>query len=104
MYPNVAVSNLFDFEEIKGQLATDERDYFFKAIIDFVIYDPVDYTPKFFFEVDSVYHDTAEATIRDNKKNKFFDVAGITLHRVRLRSDSLTQKHDFIREIRNIIA
>ncbi|MGL0953337.1 DUF2726 domain-containing protein [Vibrio vulnificus] len=104
IYPNVAVSNLFDFEEIKGQLATGERDYFFKAIIDFVIYDPVDYTPKFFFEVDSVYHDTAEATIRDNKKNKFFDVAGITLHRVRLRSDTLTQKHDFIREIRNIIA
>lgn len=85
-------------------LTSDERDYFFKAIVDFVIYDPVDYTPKYFFEVDSVYHDTAEATIRDNKKNTFFEVAGLKLYRVRLQSDSLTQKHEFIREIRALTA
>ncbi|PSB77840.1 DUF2726 domain-containing protein [Photobacterium damselae] len=104
IYPNVAVSNLFDFEVIKVHLTSSECSYFFKSIVDFVIYDPVDHMPKFFFEVDSIYHDTAEATIRDKKKNKFFDVAGITLHRVRINSDSLTQKYDFIREIRNIIA
>lgn len=104
IYPNVAVSNLFDFEEIKVHLTSSERDYFFKAIVDFVIYDPVDYTPKFFFEVDSIYHDTAEATIRDSKKNKFFDVAGIALHRVRIYSDSITQHYDFIGEIRKITA
>ncbi|MCQ9062463.1 DUF2726 domain-containing protein [Vibrio sp. 378] len=104
IYPNVAVSNLFDFSEIKVHLTSDERDYFFKAIVDFVIYDPVDYTPKYFFEVDSVYHDTAEATIRDNKKNTFFEVAGLNLYRVRLQSDSLTQKHEFIREIRALTA
>lgn len=102
IYPNVAVSNLFDFEEIKQHLTPDERDYFFKSIIDFVIYDPIDYTPKFFFEVDSIYHDTAEATIKDNKKNNFFDVAGLKLHRIRLQTDSLTNKHDFIREIRKM--
>ncbi|WP_425667124.1 DUF2726 domain-containing protein [Vibrio tubiashii] len=104
IYPNVAVSNLFDFDEVKVHLTSSERDYFLKSIVDFVVYDPVDYTPKFFFEVDSIYHDTPEATINDNKKNKFFDVAGITLHRVRLYSDSYTQKHEFIREIRNITA
>lgn len=103
IYPNVAVSNLFNFDEIKMKLTNNECDYFLKAIVDFVVYDPVDYTPKFFFEVDSFYHDSAEATVRDNKKNKFFDVAGIKLHRVRLSSDSLTQKHEFIRKIREII-
>ncbi|PSU88133.1 DUF2726 domain-containing protein [Photobacterium kishitanii] len=104
IYPNVAVSNLFDFDLIKTHLSSFEREYFFKAIIDFVVYDPIDYTPKFFFEVDSVFHDSAEARIRDNKKNKIFEVAGIKLNRVRISSETLTEKYDFIKEIRKITA
>ncbi|MBD1571608.1 DUF2726 domain-containing protein [Aliivibrio sp. S10_S31] len=104
IYPNVAVNNIFDFEQIKPHLQSSERDYFLKAIIDFVVYDPSDHTPKFFFEVDSCYHDSAEARIRDNKKNNIFNVAGIKLHRIRLNSDTLMQKYDFMQEIKLVTA
>lgn len=104
VYPNVAISNIFSYEQVKGHLDSSQQEYFFKGIIDFVAYDPLDHTPKFFFEVDSFYHDSAEAKVRDNKKNKIFDIAGIKLHRIRLNTDTLTEKYDFMKEIKLVTA
>lgn len=57
-YPNVAVSCIIDYEAIKRNITPEERDYFFKAIIDSVVFDSINgYEPKFFIELDSHYHD-----------------------------------------------
>lgn len=104
IYPNVAISNIFDKDNIFPHLDEEQRNFYFKGVVDFVVYNPTDgYTPKYFFEVDSFYHDRHEQIIRDNKKNSIFKAASITLYRVRPFSDSLTTKHDFIVEIRKIL-
>jgi hypothetical protein len=55
-YPNVAVSCLLDFDQIKKSLTSSQKEYFLKSILDCVIFDPRNkYTPKFFFEIDSHY-------------------------------------------------
>ena len=38
-YPNVAVSCVIDYSSIKDMLIAEEREYFFKAIIDSVVFD-----------------------------------------------------------------
>ncbi|EQB2605059.1 DUF2726 domain-containing protein [Aeromonas salmonicida] len=84
IYPNVALSNIFEFDKIQEHLEVNSKNYFFKAIIDFVVYDPTDnHTPKYFFEVDSAYHDTDKAKLNDELKNGIFSIANIELFRIR---------------------
>jgi hypothetical protein len=104
IYPNVVLSNIFDFDMIREHLAQPERDFYFKGIVDFVVFDPADnHNPKYFFEVDSHYHDNVDARRRDKLKNNIFDAANIPLHRVRADTDSLTTAHDFKVVIRKLI-
>jgi len=104
IYPNVALSNIFDKEQIFPHLNSEQRSFYFNGVVDFVVYDPTDrHMPKYFFEVDSFYHDRQEAKIRDAKKNAIFNAANITLHRIRPDSDSLTTKHDFFCEINKLV-
>ncbi|MGF1879286.1 DUF2726 domain-containing protein [Photobacterium frigidiphilum] len=104
IYPNVALSNIFDYDFISPSLSADEQSFYFKGVVDFVVYDPADeHMPKFFFEVDSFYHDRAEARSRDEKKDAIFNAANIQLHRIRAESDSLTTKSDFRQKINNIM-
>ncbi|MBQ4840024.1 DUF2726 domain-containing protein [Pseudoalteromonas luteoviolacea] len=101
IYPNVAISNIFDKESIFPYLTQGEKDFYFKGVVDFVVYDPSDeHIPKYFFEVDSFYHDSSESFLRDNKKNGIFKAASITLHRIRLTDSSITTKFDFITAIK----
>lgn len=84
IYPNVALSNIFDFDKIQDNLGAESKSYFFKAIIDFVVYDPVDnHNPKYFFEVDSAYHDSDKAKRNDALKDDIFSIANIELIRIR---------------------
>lgn len=84
IYPNVAVSNIFEFNKIREHLDQDSKNYFLNAIVDFVVYDPTDnHTPKYFFEVDSVYHDSEKAKRNDALKNNIFSIANIELIRIR---------------------
>jgi hypothetical protein len=53
--------------------------------------------------VDSHYHDTPEAKIKDNMKNNIFDVAYIPLHRVRLQEFTNTPRHEFVSKIKKLI-
>jgi len=104
IYPNVVLSNIFDKEQIFPHLNSEQRNFYFNGVVDFVVYDPTDsHMPKYFFEVDSFYHDRQEAMIRDAKKNAIFNAANITLYRIRPESDSLTTKHDFFCEINKLI-
>ncbi|MDO6763063.1 DUF2726 domain-containing protein [Agarivorans sp. 1_MG-2023] len=102
IYPNVALSNIFEMALLFPSLENDERDFYYKGIVDFVLYDPIDkHLPKYFFEVDSFYHDTPEAKGRDSKKNAIFAAAGIELIRIRPDSntDSSTLKNDFKKKV-----
>lgn len=104
IYPNVALSNIFDKEQIFPHLNSEQRGFYFNGVVDFVVYDPTDkHMPKYFFEVDSFYHDRQEAMIRDAKKNAIFSAANIKLYRIRPNSDSLTTKHDFFCEINKLV-
>lgn len=83
-YPNVAVSVVIDYNSIKHQLPIDARTYFFKAIFDFVLFDPKDgYEPSHFFELDSKYHDSPEAKQNDQLKNLICNIANVKLVRIR---------------------
>lgn len=84
IYPNVALSNIFNFDEIQCYLGAESKSYFFKAVVDFVVYDPVDnHNPKYFFEVDSAYHDSDKAKRNDALKDDIFSIANIGLIRIR---------------------
>ncbi|MCL2912324.1 DUF2726 domain-containing protein [Shewanella corallii] len=104
IYPNVALSNIFEYASISSSLSPEEQSFYFKGVVDFVVYDPADnHMPKFFFEVDSFYHDRPEARLRDEKKDAIFNAASLQLHRIRAESDSLTTKSDFRKKINNIM-
>lgn len=90
-YPNVAVSCVLDFDAIKARLGQPERDYFFRAIIDCVVFDTKDgYEPKFFIELDSHFHDGQRAKENDALKNSIFNAANVKLIRIRAHQDSET--------------
>jgi len=58
--------------------------------------------PKFFFELDSSYHDTPAQKEKDALKNRIFSVAGLKLYRIRRVAVEKTRA-DFSRLIREII-
>jgi hypothetical protein len=83
-YPNVAMSCVVDLRAIRDALSDSEREYFFKAVIDFVLYDPASgHEPLHFFELDSKFHDNEKARQNDAFKNAILDAAGIKLIRIR---------------------
>lgn len=104
IYPNVALSNIFNFDDICNNISSKQQDYFFKAVIDFVVYDPSDlHIPKYFFEVDSNYHDNPKAKIKDKMKDGIFLSANIPLHRIRLDEFTNTPRHEFTQKIQELI-
>jgi hypothetical protein len=83
-YPNVAMSCVVDLNAIRESLSYEEKEYFFKAVIDFVLYDPMSgHEPLHFFELDSKFHDSEKAKRNDTLKNAIFSAAGIKLIRIR---------------------
>lgn len=86
-YPNVAVSCILDFAGIKSSLSQAEREYFFKAIVDCVVFDASSgYEPRYFFELDSVFHGSERAVANDHMKDGIFSAANVKLIRIRAYS------------------
>ena len=104
-YPNVAISCIIDFKKIKDNLSNQEKDYFFKAIIDSVVYEQINdnFIPKLYFELDSIYHDSKEQILKDTMKDKFFSLAGQKLIRIRSKLDKNLVRNDFKRLIKELI-
>jgi hypothetical protein len=95
-YPNVSISCVLDFDAIKSQLSQQERDYFFRSIVDSVIFDTKDgYVPKFFIELDSSFHDNTRAQENDLMKDSIFKAANTKLIRIRAHHDSETTVQRF---------
>ncbi len=73
------------------------------AIVDCVVFDYHQlYLPKFFFELDSSYHDNPAQKKRDEYKNNILSAAGQKLHRIR-RTDGGQGRVDFTRLIRELL-
>ena len=86
-YPNVALNSVLDYEKIKDILSEEEKTYFFRALIDSVVFDPINsHVPLYFFELDSPYHDNPKQQHRDRLKNRIFEAANTKLHRIRVES------------------
>lgn len=102
-YPNVAVSCVIDYAAIKEALTAAEREYFFKAIIDSVVFDNNNgYEPKYFVELDSHYHDNQHAEKNDRMKDAIFKAANVKLIRIRLhdqREASVERFKQLVQEI-----
>ncbi len=86
VYPNAALSCLVDYDQVKEHLTGAERQYFFRALVDCVVFDQHDgYRPRYFFELDSSLHDTEEQQAKDRHKERILSLAGQRLHRLRRR-------------------
>ena len=103
-YPNVALSCLIDFEKIKDELSSAERDYFFKAIVDCVVFSVKDnnYEPINFYELDSYYHDNVRVINNDRMKTKIFEVSGLKLIRIRPKNNESPNIEQVIKAIEDI--
>ena len=84
VYPNVALSCVINFDKIKIHLSQEERAFFFKGIIDCVVFDHhKNYKPTRFYELDSFYHDSPEQKQKDSYKDNILSLAGQRLNRIR---------------------
>jgi hypothetical protein len=102
IYPNVALKVVIETKKIESKLSQKELDFFYKAIIDCVIFDQDNnYKPIYFFELDSRLHDTPEARQKDKWKDKIFGIAGHKLYRIR-RIAKHQGKDEFIQVIKEI--
>lgn len=102
VYPNVALSSIIEFNSIKNALSSAEKDFYFKGVVDCVVFDHQElYQPKFFYELDSIYHDNPEQKQKDIYKDNIFSAAGQKLYRIR-RVGEYQNKGDFIKLIRDI--
>lgn len=100
VYPNVAISSLLDFDGVRDALSSEERQYFFRGVVDCVVFDQhAEYRPIYFFEIDSSLHDVEVRRARDAMKDRILSAAGQRLHRVRPRGRS-AGRAEFIRLLR----
>jgi hypothetical protein len=102
VYPNVALSCIIDYEQIKSNLSQVERDFFFRGIVDCVVFDHYNnYKPLHCFELDSGFHDAEQQKQKDDYKTRILSLAGKTLYRIRKTARKQGQK-EFARLIRDV--
>jgi len=103
VYPNVALSALINFDGIQPRLSSDERNYFFTAVVDCVVFDQhKEYIPIYFFELDSSTHDNESQRKRDKMKDKILATAGQRLYRIRKSSHTQGQK-EFMKLVSEVV-
>lgn len=78
IFPQIALSAFIDFELIKDELNEREKDYFFKARVDFLICTK-EFDPVLVVELDGYYHKYNK--FYDQMKNNILKVADITIYR-----------------------
>lgn len=103
-YPNVPASVTIDFDAVKAKLSSEARSYYFKALFDCVLFDPKeDYAPLHFFELDSAYHNRAEAQANDQMKDAICSAANVKLVRIRAFKVQETSVESFAQLLRELI-
>ena len=89
--PNVRLANFIDIDHLGGSLPSEIRRYALVAEADVLIASPVDFDPIGVIELDSAYHDTPVAKLRDAMKARLLEMAGIPF--VRLRAEPVQAIH-----------
>ncbi|SDK43414.1 Protein of unknown function [Catalinimonas alkaloidigena] len=103
VFPNIALSSIINFEAIQGLLQQKERSFFFRSLIDCVVLDQEEfYKPKYFFELDSIFHDSDKQIENDKMKDNIIRLAGHKLYRIRSRGKIISEK-DFSILIRDTV-
>lgn len=102
VYPNVALSCLINYEVIKDDLSIKEKDFFYKGIVDCVVFDRTKYNPIYFFELDSDYHDNKIQTEKDGYKDNIISRAGQKLYRIRKKRSDIGIEH-FVNLLNDIL-
>lgn len=102
VYPNVALNSIVEYEAIQPHLSAAERSYFFRALVDCVVFDQHDdYRPRFCFELDSPLHEDAQRQTKDRYKDRILALAGQPLHRIRAHM-SPPERSTFVRLLKEI--
>jgi hypothetical protein len=102
VYPNVALSCLINFDKIKNNLSEEEKSFFFKGIVNCVVFEQHNsYKPTKFFELDNPHHNLPEQKLRDSYKDKILALAGQRLYRIRKTSNN-QGRTEFMKLIREI--
>lgn len=71
-----------DYPAIKDQLSEQAKSYFFRGIVDSVLFDMgAGYVPVYFIELDSRFHDDPQ--VNDQLKDAIFRAANTKLIRIR---------------------
>lgn len=103
-YPNVALSCILDYPAIKDQLSEKARSYFFRGIVDSVVFDVGSgYQPKYFIELDSSFHDDPQAQANDQLKDAIFRAANAKLIRIRPLDTKAASVEEFERLVRELM-
>lgn len=93
VYPNVGLSDILDYDSVKDKLTSKEREFFLKSSVDFVVLEPFrNYFPIYFFEIDSMWHDSIPQKKRDKMKDKIFSISGQRLIRIRKVDNSIDEE------------
>ncbi|MFT5142796.1 MAG: hypothetical protein ACI80V_000448 [Rhodothermales bacterium] len=88
LVPNAALHSALDFAAVRGLLSREERDTFFRVLVDLVVFSPDGSRPLYFVELDSPWHDDPEVQERDRLKERMIGLAGYPLSRIRTYGES----------------
>lgn len=103
-YPNVALSCVLDYQAIKDQLSEQAKSYFFRGIVDNVLFDVASgYVPQYFIELDSSFHDGSQAQVNDQLKDAIFRAANTKLIRIRPLNAKASSVDEFERLVRELM-
>lgn len=84
LVPNAALHAAIEFDAIKGVLSEQERELFFRVLVDLVVFDPAEGSrASHFIELDSPWHDDPQAKDRDQVKERMAGLAGCRMIRLR---------------------
>ncbi|GAB5520998.1 MAG: DUF2726 domain-containing protein [Rhodothermales bacterium] len=103
VYPNVALHACLDADALRPHLDAAERAYLFRALVDCVVFDQHDgYRPRYFFELDSPWHDLPERKAQDRRKDHILAEAGQRLYRIRMHERNPTVAQ-FVALLRDVV-
>lgn len=94
-YPNKVLHEIFPYDFMKSKLSPSKFEFFKQSTMDFVVYE--NDMPKYFFEIDSSFHDSDDSKRRDNWKDEICKLGGINLIRIRPEHPNQTSVDDFKR-------
>lgn len=93
VYPNYPIDQIIDLRKLAGSVASRALHYARDCRIDCGLFVPVEGDCIAAFELDSKYHDTEEAILRDRWKETVLSAAGVPLFRLRTENpETATQE------------